>query len=47
MADALGYSKESVINTLSELNRDGILEISGKKVVVKDLGKLVSISHNG
>ncbi|NCC46330.1 MAG: Crp/Fnr family transcriptional regulator [Bacteroidia bacterium] len=47
MADALGYSKESVINTLSELNRDGILEISGKKVVVKDIGKLVSISHNG
>lgn len=47
MANALGYSKESIINTLSEFNRDGILEISGKKIIIKDLDKLISISLNG
>lgn len=46
-ADALGYSKESVINTLREFDRDGILEISGKNVYVKDMDKLSSIARNG
>lgn len=47
MANTLGYSKESIINTLSEFNRDGILEISGKKIIIKDIEKLISISLNG
>lgn len=47
MANALGYSKESVINTLSEFNKDGILKISGKKINIIDIDKLVSISING
>lgn len=47
MANALGYSKESIINTLSEFNRDEILEISGKRIIIKDMNKLISISING
>lgn len=46
-ADSLGYSKESVINCLSDLNKDGVVEISGKKVKVLDLERLSTIARNG
>jgi CRP-like cAMP-binding protein len=32
LADTIGYSKESVIHTLSSLQRDGVIRISGKQV---------------
>jgi CRP-like cAMP-binding protein len=47
MAHALGYSKESVINTLKELQKDGIISVSGREVTINDMTRLVNISHNG
>jgi CRP-like cAMP-binding protein len=47
MADALGYSKESVINTLKEFQKDGIISVSGRNVTILDMARLVNISHNG
>ncbi|MBE9469288.1 MAG: winged helix-turn-helix domain-containing protein [Bacteroidetes bacterium] len=32
MANIFGYSKKSVINTLSKLNKDGILNVNDKKI---------------
>ena len=46
-ANALGYSKESIINTLSEMKRDGIIAISGRKIEIKDMERLLLIAKNG
>jgi CRP-like cAMP-binding protein len=47
LADTIGYSKESVINTLSDLQRDGILRISGRQVEILDRGRLDRIARHG
>ncbi len=47
LADTAGYSKESVINCLSSLQRDGIISVSGKSVVIKDPERLQSIARHG
>jgi len=44
MAKMLGYSKESVINTLSKFNREGILEVHEKHIKIKDMQRLEKIS---
>ncbi len=47
MADALGYSKESIINTLSEYKKEGLISVEGKKLELLDLVKLDSIAKRG
>jgi CRP-like cAMP-binding protein len=43
----LGYSKESVINTLSKFNREGIINVSDRKIEILDVPKLEQISKLG
>ncbi|MDD2386784.1 MAG: Crp/Fnr family transcriptional regulator [Bacteroidales bacterium] len=43
----LGYSKESVINTLSRFNKDEILLVQDKKITITDKDKLINIAKNG
>lgn len=47
LADTVGYSKESVINCLSSLQREGIIAVSGKKITLLNLQRLELISRNG
>ncbi|PCI34970.1 MAG: hypothetical protein COB60_04480 [Flavobacteriaceae bacterium] len=45
MAKMLGYSKESVINTLSKFNKEGILEVHEKHIKILDTSRLLKISE--
>lgn len=47
MAAALGYSKESIINTLSEFHRDKIINISGRNLEILQPETLKIISAKG
>lgn len=47
LADMIGYSKESVIHSLSSLQREAILKISGKHVEILDRSRLELISRHG
>jgi CRP-like cAMP-binding protein len=47
IAKILGYSKESVINTLSKFNKDGILSIHDKKIEILDKKMLKQIGEIG
>ena len=47
LANMLGYSKESVINTLSKFNKEGILKVSDRKIEILDKSKLIQISKIG
>lgn len=47
LADMLGYSKESVINTLSKFNKEGIIKVSDRKIEILDIEKLQQISKLG
>ena len=47
MAHTLGYSKESIINTLSDFQKDNIISISGKKLEILDKKALENIAEKG
>ena len=47
LADILGYSKESVINTLSKFNREGIIKVLDRKIEILDAPRLKQISKLG
>ena len=47
MAKMLGYSKESVINTLSKFNKEGIINVSDRKIDILNSKKLEQISKLG
>ncbi len=47
IAKILGYSKESVINTLSKFNKEGIISIQDKKIEILDKKLLQQIGKNG
>ena len=47
MADALGYSKESIINTLSAFHQDKIISISGRNLEILQYPALVVIAEKG
>ncbi len=47
MANMLGYSKESVINTLSKFNKEGILNVQEKQIEILDKQKLLQIVELG
>jgi CRP-like cAMP-binding protein len=45
MASMIGTATESCIRLLSEFNKLGLIELVGKKIIVKDRNKLVRISE--
>jgi CRP/FNR family transcriptional regulator len=47
IADFACISKESTIKLLSEFNNDGIIELEGKSIIIKDKPLLKSISKRG
>lgn len=47
LAKMLGYSKESVINTLSKFNKEGILKVQDKHIEIIDSERLKQISIKG
>jgi CRP-like cAMP-binding protein len=47
MADALGYSKESIINTLSALHQDKIISVSGRELEILQHSALCLIAEKG
>jgi len=47
LAKMLGYSKESVINTLSKFNKEGILNVSDRQIEILKPKKLEKISKIG
>lgn len=47
VAEFAACSTENVINTLSKLNKEGIITLEGKKIIINDLDKLKLISKNG
>ena len=47
IAEFAACSHENVITTLSKLNKEGILELEGKKITIKDRKKLQEISKRG
>ncbi len=47
LSNMLGYSKESVINTLSKFNKEGIIKVDDKKIDILNANKLEQISKFG
>jgi CRP-like cAMP-binding protein len=47
VADLVGTSRESTGRVLAKFNNEGIIKISGKKVIINDLKKLEKISRFG
>jgi len=47
IADILGYSKESVINALSRMHREGIVKVNGRKIGILRQDTLRKISQTG
>lgn len=47
LADIIGYSKESVINSMSSLQRDGIIRVSAKNLEIIDEERLERIGRHG
>lgn len=46
-ADILGYSKESVIKTLSKYNKENIIKVDDKNIEILDMDKLEQLSKFG
>ena len=47
IAEFAGCSTENVIHTLSKFHRDGIIKVTGKKIVIDDISRLERISKLG
>ncbi|TAJ15385.1 Crp/Fnr family transcriptional regulator [Marinilabiliaceae bacterium JC017] len=47
MAGMIGYSKESLINTLSKFNKEGIIKVSEKKIQILQSDALKRIAKTG
>ncbi len=47
LAEYAACSSENVINTLSKFNKEGIITLEGRKIVINDLQKLHLISKTG
>jgi CRP/FNR family transcriptional regulator, polysaccharide utilization system transcription regulator len=47
LAEFAGCSTENVIHTLSRFNREGILSVEGKKIIIHDMDQLMRISKVG
>lgn len=47
LADTIGYSTESAINTLASLHKSGIIKVSGKSIEILDAKRLSLIARHG
>lgn len=47
LAELSGMSLESAVRVLAEFNDDGIIELKGKKIFIKDIERLKLINQNG
>ncbi|NLP56918.1 Crp/Fnr family transcriptional regulator [Lutibacter sp. B1] len=47
LGEIVGYSKESVINTLSKFNKEEIIKVNDRKITILDKDKLAQISKLG
>lgn len=47
LANTVGYSKESVIGCLTSLQKEKIINVSGKKIEILDMHRLKIIAKNG
>ncbi len=45
LANIVGTATESVIRLLSEFKSDGLIELSGRKIIIRDIGGLEKISN--
>lgn len=45
LASMIGTATESCIRLLSELNKEGLIELKGKKIIVKDVPKLKKLAE--
>lgn len=45
IANLVGTATETAIRLLSELNREGVIELSGKRIAIKDMRQLVRIAN--
>lgn len=45
LASLVGTARENVVRVLSEFKEDGILETRGRKIIVLDVNKLISITN--
>lgn len=45
LASMIGTATESCIRLLSELNKEGLIELKGKKIIVKDISKLKKLAE--
>lgn len=45
LASLVGTARENVVRVLSEFREDGILETQGRKIIVHDVNKLISIAN--
>lgn len=45
IANIVGTATETIIRLLSELNKDGIVALRGKKIEILDLGRLVKVAN--
>jgi CRP-like cAMP-binding protein len=45
LASLVGTARENVVRVLSEFKEDGILETKGRKIIVHDVNKLISITN--
>jgi CRP-like cAMP-binding protein len=44
IASMIGTATESCIRLLSDFNKSGLIELNGKKIIIKDRGKLARMS---
>ena len=45
LAGLVGTARENVVRTLSEFKEEGIVETRGRKIIVKDIKKLVAVAN--
>jgi CRP-like cAMP-binding protein len=44
LASLVGTARENIVRTLSEFKKEGILETTGRKIIVRDVKKLIQIA---
>jgi CRP-like cAMP-binding protein len=45
LASLVGTARENVVRVLTEFKEDGILETKGRKIIVRDVNKLIAITN--
>ena len=45
LASLVGAARENIVRLLKDFKQDGILETKGRKIIIKDINKLISIAN--